>query len=147
MASSLQTLIKILRLEQQKGYQNKAVIGGFARFAFHWAREAHSQAITEEHHQLVDAIAERLRRYDAMPQEERPAQIEEIIALATGDFTVAEPAPPPEAPPVEEAPPPAETSPVEQPADDEPPEAVPERAPDYFDDVGIGEVEGDEDED
>ncbi|NLH06863.1 MAG: hypothetical protein GX484_04590, partial [Chloroflexi bacterium] len=76
MASSLQTLIKILRLEQQKGYQNKAVIGGFARFAFHWAREAHSQAVTEEHHQLGDAIAERLRRYDSMPQEERPAQIE-----------------------------------------------------------------------
>ncbi|MGB4677796.1 MAG: ATP-dependent DNA helicase RecG [Aggregatilineales bacterium] len=146
MASSLQTLIKILRLEQQKGYQNKAVIGGFARFAFHWAREAHSQAITEEHHQLVDAIAERLRRYDSMPQEERPAQIEEIIALATGDFTVAEPAPPPEEPPLE-APAPAEAPPAEEIVDDELSDLEPEGALDYFDDVGIGEVEGDEDED
>ena len=62
MASSLQTLVKILRLEQQKGYQNKAVIGGFARFAYHWAREAHSQAKMDTHHALVAKSPEHMAR-------------------------------------------------------------------------------------
>ncbi len=88
MASSLQTLIKILRLEQQKGYQNKAVIGGFARFAYHWSREAHSQAKTDPHHALVDEIVKLLREYDHTHPDERPAKIEEIIALATGESQV-----------------------------------------------------------
>jgi ATP-dependent DNA helicase RecG len=84
MASSLQTLTKILDLEKKKGYQNTAVIGGFARFAYHWEQEAHSQAQTEEHHQLVDCIATQLRAYDDLSIEERPNAIEEILALATG---------------------------------------------------------------
>jgi len=83
MASSLQTLIKILRLEQQKEYQNRAVIGGLGRFAYHWAREAHSQAGSDERHALVDDIAVRLRDYDALPEAERPATIEAIIGLAS----------------------------------------------------------------
>src|SRR5687767_13012950 len=83
MASSLQTLVKILRLEQSKEYQNKAVIGGFARFAYHWAREAHGQAQSQAHHDLVDEIAERLRVYETLVDSERPAMIEEIIGLAS----------------------------------------------------------------
>ncbi len=90
MASSLQTLVKILRLEQSKEYQNRAVIGGFARFAYHWAREAHSQAKADTHHALVDKIADRLRAYEAASEADRPAMIEEIIALATGDVAEEE---------------------------------------------------------
>ncbi|MBN1313286.1 MAG: ATP-dependent DNA helicase RecG [Anaerolineae bacterium] len=91
MASSLQTLIKILRLEQQKGYQNKAVIGGFARFAYHWAREAHGQAKTDSHHTLVDEITSRLRTYETLDESQRTAEIETIIALASGQTQVAAP--------------------------------------------------------
>lgn len=104
MASSLQTLIKILRLEQQKGYQNKAVIGGFARFAYHWAREAHGQAQEEAHHALVDEIARLLREYEVASSDDRPALVEHIIALATGQVAppqVASPPTPP-VPPTEE---------------------------------------------
>jgi ATP-dependent DNA helicase RecG len=85
----LQTLIKILRLEEQKGYQNKAVIGGFARFAYHWAREAHGQAQSDDHHTLVDEIMQRLRRYETLGEAERPAEIETIIALASGQAVAA----------------------------------------------------------
>lgn len=97
MASSLQTLVKILRLEQSKEYQNKAVIGGFGRFAYHWSREAHSQAKTESHHALVDNIADRLREYDNLPDSERPAAIEALIEMVTG-HTEAEELPPPSPP-------------------------------------------------
>ena len=89
MASSLQTLVKILRLEQSKEHQNRAVIGGFGRFAYHWAREAHGQARTEAHHTLVDDIVRRLNDYENSSEAERPGLLEEIIALVTG-FTEAE---------------------------------------------------------
>lgn len=90
MASSLQTLVKILRLEQSKDHQNKAVIGGFSRFAYHWAREAHSQAKTEQHHAIVDEITERLHGYENASQEARPALLEAIIELATREVETEE---------------------------------------------------------
>ena len=83
MPSSLQTLVKILRLEQNKEYQNKAVIGGFARFAYHWAREAHGQGQSEAHHTLVDTITDLLRSYENLAEPERPARIAHIIELAS----------------------------------------------------------------
>lgn len=73
-----------MRLEQQKGYHNKAVIGGFGRFAYHWAREAHSQAKTEEHHNLVENIAQMLREYELQDERDRIQTIEEIIDLVSG---------------------------------------------------------------
>lgn len=125
MASSLETLIKILRLEEQKGYQNQAVIGGFARFAFHWAREAHNQAQTDEHHAVVEEIASRLRTYDDLDRNERPALIAEVVGLATGEIVIAA-----EETTEESAPPP--------PTQTAEPEA---------DDVGIGEVDEDDEDD
>nr|MBN1229776.1 ATP-dependent DNA helicase RecG [Anaerolineae bacterium] len=129
MASSLQTLIKILRLEQQKHCQNNAVIGGFARFAYHWSREAHSQAKTEAHHDLVDEIALKLRAYETLAQGDRPAALEEIIAMAKG---------------------PVETAPDELLESATPSPALPQKDPDLYtapDDIGIGELDEDLDED
>jgi ATP-dependent DNA helicase RecG len=137
MASSLQTLIKILRLEQQKGYQNKAVIGGFARFAYHWSREAHGQAQSDTHHRLVDEIAERLRAYDSAGREDRSALIEEIVALATGQVSVDETA---ETPEVAEAPPP-------EPVGDEIVPVIGELEADALDEGEAGDFEEGQDED
>src|SRR5574341_2078015 len=92
MASSFQTLIKILRLEQQKGHQNKAVIGGLARFAGHWVREANSTASTPDERALIEQIGARLRAYDEKAEDQRPAEIEAIIALASGQSADAPPA-------------------------------------------------------
>ncbi|MEL7672620.1 MAG: ATP-dependent DNA helicase RecG [Chloroflexota bacterium] len=66
MPSALETLIKILKLEQDTGYRNTAVIGGLQSFASNWANEAHRQARRPEHHQLVEEMAARLRAYDAL---------------------------------------------------------------------------------
>jgi ATP-dependent DNA helicase RecG len=85
MASSLETLVKILKLEQRKGYKNDAVIGGFRRFSRHWAREAHGQAKADTHHKLVDDIAAELSRYDDLKTpEERADLIEVLLTKATG---------------------------------------------------------------
>ena len=53
MPSALETLVKILKLEQDTDYQNKAVIGGLKSFAQHWSTDAHAQAKKPEHHVLV----------------------------------------------------------------------------------------------
>jgi hypothetical protein len=57
MPSALETLVKILKLEQTTGYKNTAVIGGLESFADNWERDAHQQAKRPEHHQLVDEMA------------------------------------------------------------------------------------------
>src|SRR5262249_12305120 len=104
MASSLQTLVKILRLEQQKDYQNKAVIGGLGRFAYHWAKEAHSQAQSDAEHTVVDTISGMLRDYDDRPLDDRPAAIEEIIALAQSQPSISREAPRPQPQPARQEP-------------------------------------------
>lgn len=63
MPSALEMLIKVLKLEQDKGYKNNAVIGGLAAYAIIWAQDAHQQARKPEHHILVDEIVDILERY------------------------------------------------------------------------------------
>jgi ATP-dependent DNA helicase RecG len=124
MASSLQTLVKILRLEQSKEYQNKAVIGGFGRFAYHWSREAHSQAKTDPHHALVDEITRLLGVYETAAESERPALVEQIIDLVSGHAEAEEEAqsalPPPQ---------PAASAPAQSQAQTPARSAAPQSAP------------------
>ncbi|HVO43910.1 MAG TPA: ATP-dependent DNA helicase RecG [Aggregatilineales bacterium] len=63
MPSALETLVKILKLEQDTSYQNKAVIGGLKSFADHWVIDAHAQAKKPEHHALIDELATLLDQY------------------------------------------------------------------------------------
>jgi ATP-dependent DNA helicase RecG len=63
MPSALETLVKILKLEQDTGFQDKAVIGGLRSFAERWAVDAHAQAKKPEHHALVDELVGVLDSY------------------------------------------------------------------------------------
>lgn len=120
-SSSIQTLIKILSLEQTKEYQNNAVIGGFGRFAHHWAREAQSKAETTEDSTLIDTIADKLRAYEQASLDSRPNILGEIISMANNQLEAVETA---------QAKPPAPRKRIE---------ATP-------DDVGIGEPDEGEDD-
>src|SRR5262245_53421596 len=125
MASSLQTLIKILRLEQQKEFENKAVIGGLGRFAYHWAREAQGQAESEAQRVLIETISGLLRDYDNRPPDDRPAAIDELIALAQSGLSAAPQQQRPPAP--SRAPEPAEDRPY--PETYNAPEPIPQQRP------------------
>jgi ATP-dependent DNA helicase RecG len=83
MATSFQTLVKILQLEQQKEFQNRSVIGGLGRFSFHWAKEAHGRARSDGEHSLIDQVAELLRQYDGLDEQQRPPVIDQIINLSS----------------------------------------------------------------
>jgi ATP-dependent DNA helicase RecG len=76
MPSALETLMKILRLEREQGYNNTAVIGGLGAFAQNWQNDAHAQARRPEHHVLVDELVDLMREYDAIV--ELPARHERV---------------------------------------------------------------------
>ncbi len=130
MPSALETLVKILKLEQNTGYQDKAVIGGLESFAANWVNDAHAQAKKPEHHVLVDELVGYLKAYKALPEtSQRHDSIKHMLGRITGRIPPpgGVPMPAPETPPVQENPPveAREPKPVRRP---EPPPRA-ERAP------------------
>jgi ATP-dependent DNA helicase RecG len=103
MPSALETLVKILKLEQDTGYHDKAVIGGLNTFAVRWARDAHAQAKRPEHHALVDELAALIARYGELGAgDERHEAIKYMLGRITGripptEGMVADAAPRPQA--------------------------------------------------
>ena len=91
MPSALETLVKILKLEQDTSYQNTSVIGGLQSFAKNWPHEAHQQAKRPEHHQLVDEMVEKLVRYAEI---EFVNERREAISYMMGRILGRIPAPP-----------------------------------------------------
>ncbi|MCI0714670.1 MAG: DEAD/DEAH box helicase, partial [Chloroflexi bacterium] len=70
MPSALEKLVKILRLEQETGHKNTAVIGGLESFVANWTKEAHTQARTDEHHALVEELARAIDYYSGLDDRE-----------------------------------------------------------------------------
>ncbi len=111
MPSALETLVKILKLEQNTGYQDKAVIGGLDSFALKWESDAHAQAKKPEHHALVDELVGLLHDYKTTTSDGRHDAIKYMLGRITGRI-------PPRGTP---ATPPIEASPRETTLPDQPP--------------------------
>ena len=56
MPSAIENLVKILKLEQKNGYNNKAVIGGLQAYAANWGQQAHQQAQRTDQHALIEEL-------------------------------------------------------------------------------------------
>jgi len=82
MLSPFDTLHKILSQEKQRGYDNKAVVGGLDRLSDTWAERAATQVDSAEEHALIEEIAELLRGY---PQLDVPARAD-LIETVLGDI-------------------------------------------------------------
>ncbi|MFQ6057863.1 MAG: ATP-dependent DNA helicase RecG [Anaerolineae bacterium] len=79
MASAFEKLTKILTLEKDQGYRDRAVIGGLERFLPRWQKEA-SEAIEDPPQvQLVEEIMALLAGYGAKEQEEREGIVREVL--------------------------------------------------------------------
>ncbi len=103
MPSALETLVKILKLEQETGFRNTAVIGGLGSFVSNWERDARQQAKRPEHHQLIDELVQLLRDYDSKNSVDmRHESVKYMLGRITGRIQPAYPAPP-EAPAPQEA--------------------------------------------
>src|SRR3972149_5402345 len=77
---SFDKLAKILKLEIDTGYRDRAMIGGLSQYAPKWQEEALRDAESER----VNAIADRLRPYSTLSDlDARRQSIDEIVTLLT----------------------------------------------------------------
>jgi len=85
MPSPFETLSKMLSLEKQRGYDNKAVLGGLERLSDTWATEAITQVATKEERLLVEEISGLLRQYPTLAEPGgRAALVENVLDKITG---------------------------------------------------------------
>lgn len=85
MPSALETLVKILRLEQETGYKNTTVIGGLESYLANWARDAHQQAKTQRQHALVEELSQMMTRYsNEDDREHRQQALKYMMGRITG---------------------------------------------------------------
>jgi ATP-dependent DNA helicase RecG len=68
MKPSLQKLQKFLKLESERGYDNRAVVGGLEKVLSHWEAEARSEGVPET---IVQQVRTQLRNYSALNPSER----------------------------------------------------------------------------
>lgn len=67
-------LERVLQLEKQQGYKNKAVVGGIRQFANFWVEQAREEVIDETDKALVEQVADTLLNYVALSGPEARAQ-------------------------------------------------------------------------
>ncbi|NDJ84683.1 MAG: hypothetical protein GYB66_02250, partial [Chloroflexi bacterium] len=85
MPSAVETLVKILRLEQETGYKNSAVIGGLEAYAPNWVLEARQQAKTDQQHALADELRNVMLKYsDSQDRLDRQRMIRYMLGRITG---------------------------------------------------------------
>jgi ATP-dependent DNA helicase RecG len=84
MPTAFDKLEKILRLEQNQGYRNRAVIGGLENFADVWRQEAQAEIIDEAHAHEVSDIARRLTQYAESDRDHREEMVNEILSELKG---------------------------------------------------------------
>ncbi len=120
METALQKLAKILELEHQGGYKNRAVIGGVQRYIPVWVEEARIQADTETEKALVEQIGDLMVDYGQLSgQAARAKLVSAVRERLDNAIAPSQAARPPEKVPEQETPP--------APASPRPPEKVPEQ--------------------
>ena len=75
MKPSLEKLQKFFRLEAERGYDNRAVVGGLDRMLDHWEAEARSENVSED---LIQLVGERLRSYPSLNPASRAETLEGV---------------------------------------------------------------------
>ena len=92
MPSALETLVKVLKLEREQGFKNKAMAGGLAAYVPNWSEQALQQAKRPESVALAEEIATCMLDYDrAEDREVRSRSVEYMLGRITGRI----PPPPP----------------------------------------------------
>jgi len=80
MSSPYDKLQRILTLEKEQGFRNKAVIGGLVRFLTYWEKEARQQASVAPQPLSVDYVVGALAGYDELAIADRAHVIGGLLA-------------------------------------------------------------------
>ena len=75
MVKAFKQLERVLKLEAQQGYRNKAVVGGIRQFVNFWVTKARSEAVDEIDQALVEQVAEVLQDYARLSGVEARAKV------------------------------------------------------------------------
>lgn len=87
-APAVEKLTKFLRLEAERGYDNRAVLGGLERILTPWEEEARAQGIPDG---VIRAVTQELRRYPELSEEMRRRAVSHLLdRLAAGTDAEAE---------------------------------------------------------
>jgi ATP-dependent DNA helicase RecG len=78
MPSPIEKLIKFFKLEINRNYDNRAVVGGLEKIVPMWENEARADQIDP---QVIQFVSERLNRYAAGDLPERTTLIQELLNL------------------------------------------------------------------
>ena len=116
MLSSIEKLLKILKLETELGYDNRAVVGGLEKFLPNWENEARASSLDGN---LIQTVISKIKEYRDLDSEGRSALITDLQSTlrAIQPAQPAEPAPrsQPQRPyPVENPQPPQRRAPARQ---------------------------------
>lgn len=81
MSRSFSSLERVLLLEAQQNYQDKAVVGGIRQFAAYWVGQARDDAVDEADRALVEQVAEVLSEYSKLRgKDARKKAIDSLLA-------------------------------------------------------------------
>ncbi len=75
MNPALEKLAKVLRLENDRGYDNRAVVGGLERMLDPWQAEARASGLPEA---LIEIVAAGLRDYSSLPPASRAQALRDL---------------------------------------------------------------------
>lgn len=78
MNTAIATLLKILKLEKQRNYDNRSVFGGIAKFTTIWRNEALLQNTPPD---LIKKICDELQNYQNSTPQQRKDQVEVLFQL------------------------------------------------------------------
>ena len=85
MYSAIEKLQKFFNLETERGYDNRAVVGGLDKILPSWINEAQNEGLDSN---LIQAVSERLNSYEDLSLEDRASTIQDILRiLSEGDTT------------------------------------------------------------
>ena len=90
MSSPVDLLLKFLRLEKDRGFDNRAVLGGLDKFIPTWKITPESDTLSKE---VIQEVCSILQRYPELDIEGRTESIEKIVQMIHGVTTVDQPAP------------------------------------------------------
>jgi ATP-dependent DNA helicase RecG len=89
MKPSLQKLQKFLKLESERGYDNRAVVGGLEKVLTLWEAEARSEGVSET---IIQQISAQLRNYSTLTPPERYEIVQNLWQQMQSDIN--QPLPP-----------------------------------------------------
>jgi ATP-dependent DNA helicase RecG len=85
MKTSIQKLRKFFRLEAERDYDNKAVMGGLSNILSAWEMEAREDQLSE---QIIQAVISRLRDYHRLSEDSREVALKGIWQRVTREIGV-----------------------------------------------------------